>query len=40
MPRWVRIPSVGVPGTRLDWLKSLAFPCYDFVSSTAYLAKW
>jgi len=28
MPKWVRIPFLGVPSTRPDWLKSLAFHCY------------
>jgi hypothetical protein len=37
MPRWVRIPLIGVPGTHLDWLKSLTFHCYNLLSSTAYL---
>lgn len=37
MPKWVRIPFLGVPGTHLDWLKSLAFLIYDRVSSTASL---
>jgi hypothetical protein len=36
MPKWVRIPLLGVPGTHLDWLKSLAFHCYDLLFSIAY----
>lgn len=36
MPKWVQIPFLGVPGTHLDWLKSLAFHYHDLISSITY----
>jgi len=43
MPKWVRIPFLGVPCTRLDWLKSLAFHSINestpFCSGTKRLAE-